>query len=446
MPQVIQLLHLSDIHFRRGHTGGVHDLDHDIRNELVRDVAKLRNDLGLFTATVVTGDIAFAGKREEYEYADEWLRDVGRAAGVPEELVWSTPGNHDVDRSIVDNEDLILVVHNRLRECPNESLDEEIRKFFDKSAIARELLFRPFAEYNRFATKFGCALTPEKPFWQQRLILNDGSSLMVRGLNSTLVSDARDNDLTHKLVLGAFQSVCPREDGVAYLTLCHHPPDWLRDGEEVEANLNARVAVQLFGHKHKHRVRRVDESLCLTAGATHPSRVESRWQPRYNAIALVVTNTAEGTRQLSVSIYPRVWSDETKQFVPDAQFHGRTYNLPMPTWSPPTTNASGNETLPFDPAGNAATAIQVENREMDKARRLAYRFLTLPYHKQMEVAQKLALISDEDRGVSDDILFSRFFQRARDRGLLRELWTNVELGHNAPESPNPFGEENKGAT
>src|SRR5206468_465003 len=131
---------------RRGHTGGVHDLDQDVRNELVRDVAKLQNELGVFTATVVTGDIAFAGKRDEYDYADQWLRDVGHAAGVPEELVWSTPGNHDVDRSVVDNEELILVVHNRLRDCPKESLDEEIRKFFDKSAIARELLFRPLAE------------------------------------------------------------------------------------------------------------------------------------------------------------------------------------------------------------------------------------------------------------------------------------------------------------
>src|SRR4051794_30885154 len=34
----LSFLHLSDIHFRKGHVGDAHDIDADLRNELERDL------------------------------------------------------------------------------------------------------------------------------------------------------------------------------------------------------------------------------------------------------------------------------------------------------------------------------------------------------------------------------------------------------------------------
>ena len=81
---------------------------------------------------------------------------------------------------------------------------------------------------------------------------------------------------------------------------------------------------------------------------------------------------------------------------------------------------------------------------MDTVRRLAYRFLSLPYHKRIELAQTLSLIADEDRGVPDSMLFARFFQRARQQGKLGELWALVEREYGAATSPNPFEKQEEG--
>jgi hypothetical protein len=47
---------------------------------------------------VATGDIADAGKAEEYALAASFFDELSAASGVPKERVFCIPGNHDVDR------------------------------------------------------------------------------------------------------------------------------------------------------------------------------------------------------------------------------------------------------------------------------------------------------------------------------------------------------------
>ena len=76
---------------------------------------------------------------------------------------------------------------------------------------------------------------------------------------------------------------------------------------------------------------------------------------------------------------------------------------------------------------------------MNASRRLAYRFLALPYHNRMQVAQQLALLRDEDQNVSDPELSRRFFQRAKESDKLAEFWRQVEEKHGAAATEaNPF--------
>mgnify|MGYP001592426904 CR=1 FL=1 len=78
---------------------------------------------------------------------------------------------------------------------------------------------------------------------------------------------------------------------------------------------------------------------------------------------------------------------------------------------------------------------------MDPARTLTYRFLTLPYHERLAIAQKLHLLHDEDRSVQDEDaeLFKRLFRRARESNILGQLWDEVESYHgDGRHQPNPF--------
>src|SRR5205823_4528909 len=93
--------HLSDIHFREGQVGDIHDADADLRNELERDLRRLRSKVPRFDGIVVSGDIAFSGQEEEYAYARSWLERIRELLACPPSGMMVTPGNHDVRRDCI---------------------------------------------------------------------------------------------------------------------------------------------------------------------------------------------------------------------------------------------------------------------------------------------------------------------------------------------------------
>ena len=312
---------------------------------------------------------------------------------------------------------------------------------------AREVMFSPLAEYNKFASLFECEIGHEDPTWQEDFDLSDGSTLLVHGLNSTIVSDHQD-DSFRKVVLGQFQ-VPLREPGVANLVMCHHPPAWWMDADNVEPALNHRASIELFGHKHSQRLLQVNGTLRLVAGAVHPSRQERQWRPCYNWLCVRVSGTGT-SRTLDVDLFPRVWSEERPEFIPDRNScdgdESRSYSLALEPWASTVTagSTSGSEIEfgePVDrqgPEGQARTRTE-EDPAMRPARILTYRFFDLPHVVRMDVAQELDLIEDEDEGLRDFELFERVFRRARERSLLADLWEKVESRHgDGKYTDNPF--------
>ncbi len=205
------LVHLSDIHFAGSSGTSVHDLDADVRNELLRDAAKLMKDLGSATGVLVTGDIAFSGKREQYERAATWLVDLCEVIGCREESVWVVPGNHDVDRDRTKSK-VTKTLHESIRRKDEASIDAELREIFSDPQSANALL-DPLTEYNTFAARFECTVTPTTPFWERDLTLSCGTIIRLRGLCSALVCNA--SDAKGNIVLGTAQASVPRIDGVA---------------------------------------------------------------------------------------------------------------------------------------------------------------------------------------------------------------------------------------
>src|SRR2546425_13147452 len=95
----LTLVHLSDIHFRRGRVGTRYDQDEKIRAELVRDLRELVPRFGKVSGLIISGDIAWSGHKSEYEYAFSWIKSISEHLQCALADVMVIPGNHDVDRA-----------------------------------------------------------------------------------------------------------------------------------------------------------------------------------------------------------------------------------------------------------------------------------------------------------------------------------------------------------
>jgi hypothetical protein len=153
-------LHISDLHFKQADVGQPDDPNRALRNDMVQDVIKMRAQIGASAdGILVSGDVAFAGRQQEYDFAYAWLEnELCPAAGCLIENVFVVPGNHDVDRS-AEVGPAQVSARAALRQLTANNVDAEVRKWLrDRTSAA--VIFGPIEHYNRFAAKFLCALRP----------------------------------------------------------------------------------------------------------------------------------------------------------------------------------------------------------------------------------------------------------------------------------------------
>ena len=440
----LNLLHLSDIHFQYRVDGTIHDLDHDVRNELAIDLQQVVNQFGNIHGIVVTGDVAFAGKSADYEAAQAWLSSLCRRVGCDAEHVWVVPGNHDVDRARLTP--LVQTVQDSIQKADPRDLDDRIRQFTHDDPSGTAVLERPLSAYYKFSSLYGCKPQPGNLAWTYDLPLDMGYTLRLVGLNSALVSNAADDKATRPLVIGQAQLVMPRQTGYVYASLCHHPMSWLKDGQTAHTKLCSRASLQLFGHVHERALQQVDTSLIVQAGAFHPERhTNGPWHPTYNVLTLQPQEAATG-HHLSVTAYPRVWSTNHR-FSSDPTLREHQYQHftlmldkaicvrnPSPGAPPNDGGTSAPAAFP-----NAADDTQQETKMANPVRQLAYAFLTLPYSTQLRIANTLSLLEDRDAGLDCAALFQRVYDRARNQNSLAAFWDRVrEAQHDVAMMPNPY--------
>lgn len=447
----LQFIHLSDIHFKFENNNQL-DLDDVIRHELIRDAYRETSNLPPPSGILVTGDIAYSGKSSEYSTAYGFINQLCQKLAIPIGSVKTVPGNHDVDRSRIMHSLTARLIQKALRECAVDEINQKLADAIS-DANGRKELFATIEEYNKFAGGFGCISSPDPLTWNWEVTLNDGSILRVCGLNSVIASNELDDDRSDstKLILSEFQTKFFREDGVTYVTMSHHPLDWLRDKDTVEDWLDAHARIQLFGHKHVQRIRQVADNIRIAAGAMQPDRNEPGWEPRYNLISLEVVYKSK-KRTLQVSINPRIWHDVRKEFVQDT---GGIYTreLPLSDWS--SGVADQKNTLEHEQISVVVEEIKqkllnkedaesvVEASILNATEKLTSRFLGLPNRLQKKVARDLGLILDTNSESSDTERYRQVFIHATEQLLLESLWTVVEeiyleLGESANPDNNPF--------
>jgi len=428
-------LHLSDIHFSKPEP--TFDLDIELRNQIELDVQRMTDGFQQATGILLCGDIAFSGARDEYDRASDWIKKLQRLAAVEDGNVWTVPGNHDVNRQTVRKSQILQDVHARLRGIPENSINEQLKQYLNDE-LEPHILFEPIKNYNLFAVSFDCDSTPEQLFWEKDLPLNDGSTLKIRGLNSSLISDESDDDERRSLILSSFQIGFQEDASVTYMSMCHHPPHLIRQEDEFEDCLQARVAVQLFGHKHRQRLNVIDDRLRISAGAVHPSRRESGWEPRYNWVSIYADSIGD-QRNLIVEVWPRIWDQTRRTFEPEVKDgrESRIFPLPLKPWQGKEIEEHQPHALPRE---KGDLTVGKARYLMEPKRKLVYRFLSLPYNQIIEIAVTLNLLTDKDKGVEGLELFKRFIERAEKREMMDKLWDAVEQKYgNANATENPFG-------
>ena len=314
-------VHLSDIHFRMGEAGDLHDEGVDLRNELQLDLRRLRARFPRLDGLVISGDIAFGGQSAEYAYARGWIESVRELLGCDRTGVMLTPGNHDVDRSLIPPGGEVDELQRAIRNGPSAHQRDRLMAGILRHETRGEALLKPVQAYNDLAKEYECEVSRTSPFWERDFDLSDGTKLRFRGMTSTMLSGPNDDESTHKMLYGAAQRQILRLPNVRYAVIGHHPPSWTLEGDDADRAFSDRTAFQLFGHKHDQWVTVLGSGVRLIAGAVHPDPAEAGWLPRYAAIAVSVV----GDEQIALRVYPRRWSDEETTFIPDFNSAGRDF-------------------------------------------------------------------------------------------------------------------------
>lgn len=420
------LLHLSDLHFRHGEAGTAMDPYRHVRNEILRDVETMTkcDQLGSVDAVLISGDIAFGGDPEEYDFALTWIEQLCLCCRAPLTGVFVCPGNHDVARGTTARH-IVQSLHRDIKTTPDLVLDGALRGLLADPETAR-ILYESTNAYNLFAGQFFCDLyPPDRTIARRDLVLNDRSILRLSAFNSTFVSSATDKASDLFVDPACFQLT--RERGVEHLTICHHPFKWLRQGDSLRDYLNDVARIQLFGHEHTSRIELARDWVRIAASAAHPERTETGWEPGYNFLKLQVVGP-ETNRRLEVRVHVRVWQSAPGQFHPKLDRDGEPVFLQtirLDSWTRPPAPVgltTGTSVQPEAPDGQTPPAARPAGSDvMDTLREISLRFFKLTLSQKVAIAGKLRLLENEDVNTPDFERFRRVFLRARERGLVDEL-------------------------
>ena len=401
------LLHISDIHFRTPDCL-YPDLDPDrpIRTMMLRDARERTQTLGNVDAILVGGDIAYKGDKDEYAAACSWLEELADATGCRLERIFVVPGNHDVDRNVTSSSISVCNSQSAISRANSYTREQELRRQIHDADTGRALL-APLAEYNEFAKQFNCQIyMPDRLYWKQDLPLDGGVSLRIYGLTSTLLSGLDgQNDTRESLYLSPLQTVLDPVDDVVNLVICHHPPDWFMDQDDVEDAIRSRAAIHLFGHKHRQRIFMDYNYIRFGAGAVNPDRNEPGWLPGYNLINLNVDGEGQ-LRTLKIQAHLLQWQSNPDLFCPKLTQQNEPvhiHRIAIPGNIPSTTMNFNHQT------------------SVESTQNLVFRFWKLTVSQRMAITFNLGLIQADENFLPEPEQYGRALVRAEERGLLEQL-------------------------
>lgn len=429
------MLHISDIHFKSPDClDQWMDPEFSIRTRMMRDLTEQVQRLGKVGAILVGGDVAFKAAPDEYRTARAWIQQLSEISGCPKERIFVVPGNHDVDRGIIKNSVQIQNVQHAIASTSLVNREWKLKQQLRDEATG-QLLLLAHSAYNEFAAPFGCQIWPEKPFWHQDIPLDEGVRLRIYGLTSTLLSGREGNDdKLRDLYLSPLQTVLDPAPNTLNMVLCHHPIDWLEDGDAVDDALNSRAAFHVFGHKHKQRLQMDPNYVRFAAAAVNPARNEQPYNPGYNLIRLQVDGVG-AERNVKVEVYQRRMQDNPERFIAIQSTQGQDFfkssisipveiDIPEPVSGSTTSAARADETQDYSSSTHAIQDAEATMGEED-TRDLLYRFWGLTSSQRRDIVTSFGLLEDGEMKLPEPERYGRALIRAAQLNIMDKIAAEV---------------------
>ncbi len=420
-------IHLSDIHFGQEKDGGLVFINDDAKRRLLDDAAAEIAKLGRSASgIIVTGDIAYSAKRDEYVKAGEWLDQLAARIGCSRLDIQMVPGNHDIDR------DAITPVVNFHLDSIRELGDNILDMLLDDEG-QREALYERFAAYRDFSSGYGCDLDVGGVYSADVAVeVAPGRTVRFVRLNSALICSRNDEE--GKLILGARQRVFEPVDGEEMVVLVHHPLNWLQDSNHAARYFKSRARVIISGHEHfpsldvKHVEDRCD-LLMLAAGATAPDGINEKYTYKYNILEF---DWDEATDALAVTINPRTWNFEMTRFERDLPFlEGRSERnvLGSPNFRRGARPVGMMEEPPqVQPVANPFTGSkEVDLLMSEDVRLVRLRFFRdLPEERRRRILVEFEAIPADLTDRLDHTIEQRFFAKLVAQGQVSKLSAAID--------------------
>ncbi|NQD72539.1 hypothetical protein HP439_17585 [Sphingobacterium shayense] len=393
-------VHLSDIHFGQERGGDLYIHD-DIKEQLLEDARDYVTELDNRRANgvIISGDIAYAGKKAQYDEAARWLDRLTAAVGCEITAVQVVPGNHDVDR------DKITAITQQAIDKIIKDGDDELDRCM-QSEDDREFLYKQFADYRKFAEGYDCPLDSDGKINKHRIEeIAPKRRIKFIGVNTALICSKTDNE-EGRLLLGRRQRVIPAEAGLETIVVAHHPLNWLQDSVDANRYISNRARVFISGHEHtpSHRKLEVDQNtdlLMIASGAAVPPDLDPKFNYFYNILEF---DWVEASDSLSLTIHGRAWDDEKKKFDLDkVNFTDgvKTYVLNCPNFKKMPITLSKEEDQKNEVSGNKIFETStMEFSVVDKAggvlEEKEFQLVLLKFFRDLSSAERLTVLIEFD--------------------------------------------------
>jgi hypothetical protein len=256
MPKTLNWLHVSDLHICDPRTGWdayrvmrtlIDDLAH------MRDEFQLHPDFIFFTGDAVFGHLGDApGKRmaDQFDSAEDFFEKVRRIfdPDISKENFFLVPGNHDVNRSLVRDDDTKWLDE-------QESENPIIKALHDEDGQCQSFL-RRLSDYRAFLTAKGYSHLVGKSSHFHFASIREvrGLKVGIAGLNSAWAC-CRDKEKGRLWIGGRWQTeevLRTLDECQMRIALIHHPPGWFVDQEDKQFAKQIKQDFDFHLHGHEH--------------------------------------------------------------------------------------------------------------------------------------------------------------------------------------------------
>jgi predicted MPP superfamily phosphohydrolase len=274
----VLLVHLSDVHLKADGTDSVIP-----RAVKIAQAVNSRNDAAIQNVLVlITGDVAYSGKRAQYDLASEFIKELAsKIEGTVSIAV--VPGNHDCDFTADSGlRDLII---QSIRQNPGRAVDASI---IDQCVTVQNAFF----EF-RDSVAHDFLSAGATPLYYEYNIPIGNDAIVVRCYNTAWMSELHEKPGGIVFPIAAL----PPQSGSRFaIAIFHHPYNWLvpATSRPFRRMIENNSGLVLTGHEHEYdrnaslRPDSMKATAYVEAGALHESG-----DPAVSAFNVIILDTAE---------------------------------------------------------------------------------------------------------------------------------------------------------